>query len=315
MMYKNLPFQITLIDTGLMGPEVTACYLLESDGEIAIIETGNYATTERVLNLLEQRQLSKDKVRYIIPTHVHLDHSGGASSLIDVLPNAQLIIHPRGARHMIDPSKLIAGSTLVYGETKFKELYENITPINENRVIIAEDGHTLQFGSRTLLFRDTPGHASHHFCIWDDLSKGWFTGDTFGISYRQLSNENGHYLFPTTTPVQFDPKALITSIKLMMSYQPKTMYLTHFGAIDVEASIADELCKQINDYVAIIDSQEEAKITHENIHTLLSDYTYQKIIDHGLSMSVEQFKKLMAMDLNLNTQGLIVWHERRKAGR
>ncbi|MCP3673659.1 MAG: MBL fold metallo-hydrolase [Gammaproteobacteria bacterium] len=314
-MYQSLPFQITVIDTGLMGSEVAACYLLESDGESAIIETGNYATAERVLNLLEQRQLSKEKVRFIIPTHVHLDHSGGASSLIDALPNAQLVIHPRGARHMIDPTKLIAGATAVYGEAKFHELYGNISPIDEDRLIIAEDCDTLTFGNRRLLFRNTPGHASHHFCIWDELSSGWFSGDTFGISYRQFLNENGSYLFPTTTPVQFDPEALITSIKLMMNYQPKKMYLTHFGAIDIKPSTATKLCIQIDDYVAMIDSQEESNITHKSIHSLLSDYTYQKMLEHGLAMSVEKFEKLMAMDLNLNTQGLIVWHERRKAGR
>jgi len=309
-MYKELPYNITQIDTGLICSEVAACYMLESDGEIAIVETGNFATTQRILSLIEQKQLLNEKVRYVIPTHVHLDHAGGASSLLDALPNAKLVIHPRGARHMIDPTKLIMGATVVYGEERFKSLYGDIQPIAEDRVIIAEDNSILTFGSRSLLFRDTPGHASHHFCIWDELSSGWFTGDTFGIAYPKLTNNNQPFLFPTTTPVQFDPKQLINSIELMMSYEPKKMYLTHFGAIDVNKTISDELIQQIHDYVDIINSQADGKISMEKIQPLLTDYTYQRLSIGNTKVSLDEFNKIMSMDLELNSQGLIVWYSR-----
>ncbi|MCP4414755.1 MAG: MBL fold metallo-hydrolase, partial [Gammaproteobacteria bacterium] len=244
-MYQQLPDEITLVDTGLFKDGTVACYLLESDGEVAIIETGNYQTTQRLLDLLEQKNIHREKVRYVIPTHVHLDHAGGSGSLIENLPNSMLVIHPRGARHMIDPSKLIAGAQAVYGEEKFREYYGDIKGIAEERMVIAEDNDQLTFGNRTLLFKDTPGHANHHFCVWDEQSAGWFTGDTFGIAYAQFSKRNIPLLFPTTTPVQFNPAQLIDSVKMMMSYQPKQMYLTHFGAIDVTGEVADALCKKI----------------------------------------------------------------------
>ncbi len=309
-MYQQLPEEITLIDTGLFKEGTVACYLLESEGEVAIIETGHYQTTQRLLDLLEQKNIHREKVRYVIPTHVHLDHAGGAGSLIENLPNSMLVIHPRGARHMIDPSKLIAGAQAVYGEQKFREYYGDIKGIAEERVIIAEDNDQLTFGNRTLLFKDTPGHANHHFCVWDEQSAGWFTGDTFGIAYAQFSNGNTPLLFPTTTPVQFNPAQLIDSVKMMMRYQPKHMYLTHFGAIDVTGEVADALCKKIQDYADIVTSLPEEEVTFENIHQKLQEYNYKQFINHGINISKEVFLEQMSMDFELNSHGLKIWYDR-----
>lgn len=309
-MYKQLPHQVTRIDTGLISDGIVACYLLESMGEVAIIETGNYKTTQRILKLLEQKQIAREKVRYIIPTHVHLDHAGGSSSLIENLPDAMLVIHPRGARHMIDPSKLIAGSTAVYGEKKFKEYYGEITPVPEEKIIIAEDNQVLTLGTRKLLFRETPGHATHHFCVWDEQSSGWFTGDTFGIGYPTLSQGDSPFLFPSSTPVQFDPSALKNSIEMMMRYQPKCMYLTHFGMISVDRNISDRLCEQIDDYVDIVKSLPEKDITVENIKSRMEDYSYEKLTELGSSVSKQELLNIMAHDIALNSMGLKVWHDR-----
>jgi len=308
--FQQLPEHITQIDTGLIGDEIAACYLLESNNEVAIIETGNYNTTSRILSLLKQKQISKENVKYIIPTHVHLDHAGGSSSLIDNLPNAKLVIHPKGARHMIDPSKLIAGATVVYGEETFKDYYGEIKPIAEERIIIAEDKDELTFGNRKLLFRNTPGHAYHHFCIWDEQSCGWFTGDTFGIGYPGLSHNDMPFIFPSTTPVQFDPEALLASIEMMMSYQPKQMYLTHFGMINVTTEISNKLCQQINDYVDKVKSLPESEVTVENIKSFMRDYSYQILKDMGSDISSDAFYKTIAHDLELNSQGLKVWYDR-----
>lgn len=310
-MFQQLTSDITRIDSGLVAPEIVACYLVESDGEAAIIETGNFETTERILALLEQRKIPVQNVRYVIPTHVHLDHAGGASSLMDVLPAAKLVIHPRGARHMIDPTKLIAGASVVYGEETFKALYGTIKPIPEQRIIIAEDNSELTFGSRKLLFRDTPGHASHHFCVWDETSRGWFTGDTFGIGYPLFSGAKGRLLFPSSTPVQFDPQQLIASIELLMSYQPEKMYLTHFGAIEANQLISQQLCDQIRNYVDIVQTAGDVEdITVEQIQTLLTNYTLQCLTDLGCTISHDKASKMIYMDMKLNSQGLLIWHQR-----
>jgi len=314
-MISQLDFNIVQIDTGLMGPNIVACYLIEgkdndNNAEYAIIETGNYETTDRLINYFKQQNIPKESIRYVIPTHVHLDHAGGASSLMEALPDATLVMHPKGARHMIDPSKLIAGATVVYGEAFFKKMYGDIKPVAEHRVIIAEDNTTLMLGNRELLFRDTPGHANHHFCIWDETSRGWFTGDTFGLAYPSLDSEQGHFLFPTSSPVQFDPKQLISSIELMMDKEPKYMYLTHFGRIVVEQKHRSDLIQHINDYVNIIESLPEDKRTAEHIETLLTDYTIKALAKHGCKLIQEDIDKAIRLDIKLNSQGLVIWYER-----
>ncbi len=309
-MYQPLEHSITRIDSDLMGAGRTACYLLESDGEAAIIETGNEATTERVLQLLSQRHIPREKVRYVIPTHVHLDHAGGAGSLMKALPNAKLVIHPRGARHMIDPSKLIAGATAVYGETAFKAMYGEIKPVVEARIVVAEDDFSLSLGSRKLRFRDTPGHANHHFCIWDEISHGWFSGDTFGLAYPLLETEAGPFLMPTTSPVQFDPDALLSSIDLLMSYEPQRMYLTHYGAIEVTQDHCQSLCDQIRDYVAIAKALPGEEISELQLLERLTDYTMKRVIHHGGDHLLHSAREVLAMDLKLNSQGLAIWLSR-----
>ncbi|RLA03367.1 MAG: MBL fold metallo-hydrolase [Gammaproteobacteria bacterium] len=313
-MYQPLPFDITLIDSGLMGKETVACYLIESQGEFAIIETGNYQTSPRVEQLLEQKQISKDQIRYIIPTHVHLDHAGGASVMMDAFPNAKLVIHPRGARHMIDPSKLIAGAKAVYGEEVFNETYGEIKPIAEQRIIVAEDDDSITFGDRTLVFRDTPGHAAHHFCIWDETSKGWFSGDTFGIGYPIQDTPKGRCLFPSSTPVQFDPFKQKQSIQLMLSYQPNYIYLTHYGAIEVTKEKGEYLCQQLDQYIQLAEAQPEGKATGEAIEPLLMEHTLTKIAEYGCSSDREAIKKAITMDIKLNSLGLAIWYEKYLVG-
>ena len=142
--------------------------------------------------------------------------------------NATLLVHPRGARHMIDPSKLVAGTIAVYGEDKFSRLYGNIEAIDETRVQVVGDGDEIGPGSRALLFLDTPGHARHHFCIYDARSRGIFSGDTLGLSYHPMKTlERG--LVPSTPPTQFDPPALRASLRRLFDLAPERLFLTHYG--------------------------------------------------------------------------------------
>ena len=157
---------------------------------------GSNASVERILKVIESRGRSPDEVSHVIVTHVHLDHAGGAGELMARLPNAQFVVHPYGARHMIDPSRLEASARDVYGDEEFDAMYGTLTPIPAERVITMEDGDSLLVGRRPLSFMDSPGHARHHFCVWDEQSSGWFTGDTFGLSYRELDTAERGFHFP-----------------------------------------------------------------------------------------------------------------------
>ena len=181
--YTSLGFGITCIDAAYVKPGVACFYLMEEEGECAVLETGTCHSVASLQRLMADRDLAPEQVRYVIPTHVHLDHAGGAGTMMSIFPEAQLLIHPRRARHMTDPERLISGATEVYGEELFRQLYGDIQPVDSSRVVSMADGEKVSLGGRQLEFRHTRGHAEHHFCVWDEVSQGWFSGDMFGVSY------------------------------------------------------------------------------------------------------------------------------------
>ncbi|MDH5539480.1 MAG: MBL fold metallo-hydrolase, partial [Rhizobacter sp.] len=222
---------VHVIDTGFHRPRFDASYLLIEDHRAAFIDTGTNSAVPRLMAALAGTGLVPNAVDFVIATHVHLDHAGGVGSLMPLLPAARLVVHPRGAPHMIDPRLLVRSATSVYGEDVFTRAYGTIVPVPRERVIETQDGSELLLAGRPLKFLHTPGHARHHHCIWDQRSGGFFTGDTFGLSYREFDTDQGAWLLPTTTPVQFDPDALRTSVQRMLGFEPDCMYLTHFGPV------------------------------------------------------------------------------------
>jgi glyoxylase-like metal-dependent hydrolase (beta-lactamase superfamily II) len=305
----NIAAGISVIDSGYISQDFAAIYLIRQGNDIAIVETGTNDSVPSIQQALEKDGVSFSNVRYIIPTHVHLDHAGGASKLMRLCPNAQLVIHPRGARHMVDPSKLIAGAMAVYGAEKFHHLYGDIVSIDSSRIIEADDNFVLDFNGRELLFIDTPGHARHHFCIWDKLTESMFTGDTFGLSYREFDTGDEVYVFPTTTPVQFDPEELIKSIAKLMEYNPKRVCLTHFGAIKPTTKVTDQLITGIKflsnlakQYAS--DSNAEALIQSEMMGYFLMQLQRMGVKDQDFC------KQKLQKDVELNTQGLIYWQQK-----
>ena len=305
---QNYEHGISMVDAEYGQSGIASIYLLEQAGQVAIIETGTNHSVPYVKEVLTSKGLSFDDVAYVIPTHVHLDHAGGAGEFMHLCKNAKLIVHPFGAAHLIDPSKLIAGTIAVYGEENFKKLYGDIRPIDASRVIEAPGFFSLDFNGRELQFYDTPGHARHHFCVYDKLSKSIFTGDTFGIGYPQLTTKQGRLIFAATTPVQFDPGALLQSIECLMSLKPETMYLTHFGAITPTADIVKQLKRSVRKFANIaLDAQEITDNRVEYIQQKLSDYLLDTLEEMGAEQSREYYEKNIAFDCKLNAQGLDFW--------
>lgn len=315
-LYEDLGHDITRIDTAMLREELAACYLLRGGDEFAIIETGTHHTVPIILDLLAERGIARQQVKYVIPTHVHLDHAGGVGGLMAALPAATLLVHPRGARHMIDPARLVAGATAVYGEAAFRETYGEILPVPESRVRTPGDGDEVTVGDRRLVFLDTPGHARHHFCVYDPASAGVFTGDTFGLSYPPLTTEKGPFILPTTTPVQFDPPALQASIGKLMALKAERMYLTHYGPVGDPDTLGERLRGQVGDYVDLAervagevgDDRLEAAL-----RTALRDYLFRQVREHGVRMDDDRLDAVLGMDLTLNSQGLAVWLRSRRA--
>jgi len=311
--FDDLGQQITRIDTAMVHEGLAACYLLGGGDEYAIIETGTHNTVPTILALLKERNIDLAKVKYVIPTHVHLDHAGGVGGLMQALPAATLLIHPRGARHMIDPSRLKAGATAVYGEAAFAEMYGDIIPVPESRVTVMHDGDQVTLGQRRLTFHDTPGHARHHFCVQDSASNGIFTGDTFGLAYPSLVTERGPFILPTTTPVQFDPPALKASIRKLLALESERMFLTHYGLLEAPARPGERLLAMVDDYVLLAEQAAEGGDDDlmGRLEPALRDYLFAQAREHGVNLSDAALDDALGFDIHLNSQGLVVWLQQR----
>ena len=308
--FAALAHGIYCIDALYVKPRVASIYLLQEADEVAIIETGTYYSVANVLATLSELGIANSQVRYVIPTHVHLDHAGGASEMMKQFDQASLIVHPRGAPHMIDPQKLIAGTIGVYGEEKFNRLYGSIEPIPEARVIVAPDLARFEVAKRELVFLDTPGHARHHFCIYDQVSNGVFSGDTFGISYEPMK-QLPRGLIPTTPPVQFDPAALHESISRIMSFNPARLYLTHYGEFVNPAAQVASFNQWIDEYVDLCGLQDSAAADYEkSLQQALQDLVLQGLPGNDNAMLC----KILQTDFRLNAQGLAHWRRSMQNG-
>jgi len=232
---------ISVVDSVYDRRLQTAIHLLIEDGRAAVIDTGTSHAVPHVLAALAAKGVAPEAVDYVILTHVHLDHAGGAGQLMARFPNARLTVHPRGARHVIDPSRLRAATVAIYGIEETRRVYGEILPVAAGRVIETGEGTTLRLAGRELLFLDAPGHARHHVVVRDGKTGHLFAGDTFGLSYRELDQDGRQFSFPTTSPSQFDPPALHRSIDRMLSYGPQALYITHFGQLTNLTVLAADL--------------------------------------------------------------------------
>lgn len=302
---------IVAVDSGMVRECLAACYLLETDAAVALIEVGSNASAERILTVLESRGRRQEEISHVIVTHVHLDHAGGAGTLMQRLPGAQLVVHPRGARHMIDPSRLEGSARAVYGDVEYEAMHGALIPVPEERVIVMQDGGSLTVGDRSLSFMDTPGHARHHFCVWDERTRGWFSGDTFGISYRETDTAAGPFIFPTTTPVQFDPPALIDSIARLMEKQPRNMYLTHFGQVRDLPRLAADMVSAVEFFAMLGEAHAADENRTAAIETEMMEWLLKRARQHGVALPDEKLREVFRGDVVLNTQGIEFWLDHR----
>jgi len=299
---------IHTIDTHYLGrTEFAAAYLIIEGDRAAFVDNNTNAAVPRLLDALKEQGLSPDQVEYLIITHVHLDHAGGTSRLARACPNATVVAHPRAAPHIVDPSRLVASASAVYGEAEFKRLYGAIEPVPEERVRIMEDEQTLSFGSRELRFLHTRGHANHHFCIADSASGAIFTGDAFGLVYPALQRE-GTFAFPSTSPTDFEPELAREAVRRLVDEKPGCLYPTHFGAVTDIRTAADQLLRHLDFAEALRDDAERSELPDGELEAYcrsrLSDYFAGLLDGHGTLGKDPDSRALMKLDLDLNAQGI-----------
>jgi len=304
------PHGITTVDAEYFRPGFASVHLLERGGRVGIVDTGANSSVPLVERALAELALTTDAVEWVFLTHVHLDHAGGVGALLTRLPRAQVLVHPRGAPHVIDPTRLEAATIAVYGQQAFEHLYGKLLPVPRERVRETPDGERLALGLSELRILHTPGHALHHQVLFDAEARAVFSGDTFGVSYRELDRAPGAFVMPTTTPTQFDPEQLAASVRLIADLDPESVYMTHFGRVTGIPRLAAALLEQIERFVALAREHAVAEGRHGQIRAAMRDYVVSRAEAHGIADAATTIESVLGADLELNTQGLVAWLER-----
>jgi glyoxylase-like metal-dependent hydrolase (beta-lactamase superfamily II) len=310
-MYERVGEGVIAIDTEYVRPRMDASHLIVDDGHAAFVDTGTSFSVPNLLAALAAQDLGPAAVDYIILTHIHLDHAGGAGRLAAALPRARVMVHPRGVSHIIDPSILIAATKMVYGEARFTREYGEIPGIPAQRVEAMESGRRIPLGRRTLEFLHTPGHALHHLCILDRDTAEVFTGDTFGVSYREFDTAAGEFIFPTTTPSQFDPVQLHASIDRILEAKPKAAYLTHYSRVGNVDKLGADLHADIDAFIDIARRVASEPDRAERMTPLLFEHLSARLDRHGFAGDAAQRHAVLDGDVALNAAGLHSWLARR----
>ena len=305
--YEDLGDGITAIDTDLLRPRFDASHLVVENGRAAFIDCGVNASVPLLLATLAEKDIDVADVDYLFLTHVHLDHAGGAGLLMEALPNAAAVLHPRGAPHMIDPAKLIRGAQAVYGEEEYFRQYGDIRAIPDARVVVAEDRQAFSLGGREFTSVYTEGHARHHHCFADPASGSVFTGDSFGLSYRELDTAKGEFIYPTTTPVHFDPPEAHKAIDRIMGFEPRQLFLTHYSRVTDLARLASDLHRRIDDFVDLVTRNANEEDRTARVHADMHTYFLEEVRAHGFEGSDDEIREVVGKDVILNTMGLEFW--------
>lgn len=299
---------ISAIDSRHLRPRLNAIHLIVEGARAAIVDTATHHAVPLVLEALGEKGLRPQDVDYVVLTHVHLDHAGGAGALMRRLPNAKLAVHPRGARHMADPAELIEGTVAVYGAAEAARRYGEILPVPKERIIETPHDARISLNGRELRFLETPGHARHHVCIYDSGSGHVFAGDTFGLSYRELDRGERQFVFPTTSPVQFDPPSLRRSIDLLLDLGPQAVYVTHFGQVRDVPRLASDLKRLIDAHEQLARRERDAgPERHARLRDGVARLVREEARHAAWRLGAREALDLFAGDIELNAQGLGAW--------
>ena len=301
---------IFAVDTEYIRPLQDASHLLVENGRAAFVDTGTNDSVPLLLNALRQRGIDVADVDFVFLTPIHLDHAGGDGRVMQQLPNARCVIHPRGAPHISDPARLIKGTEAEYGVERTREIYGDIRPIDERRVVVAEDDAWINFNGRQVQTLFTEGHARHHYCLNDPTSRGVFTGDNFGISYRELDTEKGEFIYPTSTPASFDPIEAHTSVDRIMGCNPEQVYLTHYSRVRDLDRLAGDMHAGIDAYERMALDCRDAENRDTALEAAMYGYLSTRLREHGFNGGDDAMRSILDIDVTLNAAGLAAWLNR-----
>jgi glyoxylase-like metal-dependent hydrolase (beta-lactamase superfamily II) len=215
---------LDFVDLNFLGrPEIIATGILHGPAGVALVDPGPATTLDNLTTALTRKGIRFEDVRQLLLTHIHLDHAGAAGAIVERFPHVDVVVHGRGAPHLVDPSRLLASAGRLYGED-MDRLWGEVKPVPQARLTIVEGGETLVVAGREVRVAYTPGHASHHVSYFDTAAGVAFVGDTAGIR-----RGSGSYVMPPTPPPDIDLESWRESESKILAWDPDTLFLTHFG--------------------------------------------------------------------------------------
>jgi glyoxylase-like metal-dependent hydrolase (beta-lactamase superfamily II) len=314
---RHLGHGVFCVDSGYVRPCFDAVHLIVESDRAAIVDTGTRDAVPRTLAALDALGIPRANVDWVVLTHVHLDHAGGAGRLMRELPAARCAVHPRGAPHMVDPARLWAGTVEVYGREEAEATYGEPVPIPADRIEVCGDGATVALAGRALECLDAPGHARHHLVVRDHATGHVFAGDTFGISYRELDAGARAFAFPSSTPVQFDPESLQRTLSRILALRPEAVYLTHWSRVTEVPRLGATLQRLVERYAglgeaALRDAGDDDARLAARLERDLDALLLGEIAAHGCTLPAAALRELLAVDLRLNAAGIVAWLRARR---
>lgn len=294
-------YRIDLFERG--RAQRAAAYLVDGGGVCALVEVGARTSIDSLRGGIAALGIDEEQIRYLVVTHVHLDHAGAVGALAALWPWTRVVVHPRGARHLIEPARLEASARTVYKE-RYDEYFGALTAVPEGRVWAAEDRARISLGEREMVLLHTPGHAPHHMAVEDVATSGLFTGDSAGVVYPGLGPWRVALHLPTTTPPRFDPERMAQSLDRLKARGPKRLYFTHFGAAEPAQALLEASAAQAFAWAALAREAD----TPEALRAALRERIEGQLAAAGVGDIAAAWRAAdLEFDLDLNSQGLWVY--------
>ena len=307
-----MSMKIIAVDCNYVEEAFAASYLMVHEGPSGrrgfFVECNTNYAIPYLMDAALLEGLTPDQIDGLVITHVHLDHAGGAGLFLREFPNAKLYAHPRAARHAIDPTKLVASATQVYGEAFMQKLYGTILPCAAERVVILEDRAEIDWSQAGVKLKThhLRGHANHHLVVIEPSTKTLFSGDAFGVSYPVVNEKRGIVALPSTSPTDFDGPAALASVEWIRDQDLVQVGLTHYGFLrGAEIQVA---ALQLIDYlkysIELMNRIKTESLNEVQAFECIQAWVIQYFTGKGIQLDSDDLK-LLNLDLRVNAQGLV----------
>lgn len=290
---------------------VATTHFIVDHGRAAIIDPGSNTPVTSILSALACLDIVPETVEWVISTHLHLGNAEDMGSLMRALPCARMATHSDTVRHIAPQSQLEEKCVRYFGQDRSPYLPGLMPSVDEHRIVPSYDGMKLPLGDRMLKILNVPGYARHHIAIWDESTEAIFAGDAFGISFREFDVAKRSFIFPSTSPAQFEPVAMIESIARMAAHNPQAMYLAHYGKVTGIERLANDLFRLIHAQVAIAQAARGSGLArHTEILFGLEELVREESARQQWALNEDLSLNLLRPDICLNAQGLETWLDR-----